>query len=487
MSEQRNDVTIEHCLGQLEELYALQPERLSKQVRIEESLRRAISERWPSGTRLPSHRRLAERLGVARHTLARAVATLITEGLIVTGHGQGSWSARPPAPRPAVETMNAGDAQASDLLSQRAQRVLQGPGASLIQTGSFVPGIPDIAQFPMRKWRQLYTSATVPQNALLLSYSTGGYGPLKRAIRDFLKRWRHIHCDTEQIIITDGTHNGLGLCAMALADTGERVAMESPCYWGARNVFTAAGLEVEMLPWHPHRGHTFSPTPRPVRLAYLMGSHHYPLSVPTRTEEKRRLCDTLQAAYVIEDDYEFAQGDHEALLFNADSERHLLVGSFSKMMFPGLRLGYLVVPRGLAGAINRLRSELYREGRMVDQAVLAQFIFDGDLDTWCRRIQRDYLGRQQVVHDHLITHPRIQRISTPSRAISLCVEFSPGVNDVLLAQALRKEHLIVRPLSPVCARGDERTGLVLGVGLLSGETLQREAMRLRRCLDRLLR
>jgi GntR family transcriptional regulator/MocR family aminotransferase len=357
----------------------------------------------------------------------------------------------------------------------------------MVQSGAFVPGIPDIAQFPMRKWRQLYASVTVPQNALLLSYSTGGYGPLKRAIHDFLARWRNLNCDIEQIIITDGTHNGIELCAVALADVGDTVVMESPCYWGARNVFTAAGLEIKMLAWHPGQGHSLPSDPGPIKLAYLTGSQHYPLSVPTSAFDKQRLCDALAPAYIIEDDYEFNREDHPNLLFDPHSERHLLVGSFSKMMFPGLRLGYLVVPRHLAGPMNRLRSELFREGRMLDQAVLAQFMFDGDLDAWCRRIQRDYLGRQQVLHDQLRSLPQVRSVSPPSSAISLCVEFEPNINDVQIAQALLKEHLIVRPLSPVCAKHDPRVGLVMGVGMLSGETLVREAKRLRRCLETLLR
>lgn len=469
----------EEVVDQLVQLYALQPERLSKQVRIEQALRQAITLQWPSGMRLPSHRQLADALGVARQTLALAIHTLLEEALLKTAHGQGTWTCRPVAPNLTL----LGNAQ----LSSRAQRVLDGPGASMIQSGAFVPGIPDIAQFPMRKWRQLYASVTVPQNALLLSYSTGGYGPLKRAIRDFLERWRNISCDIEQIIITDGTHNGIELCAVALADVDDIVAMESPCYWGARNVFTAAGLEIEMLAWQPGLGHTLRADSGPVKLAYLTGSHHYPLSVPTSAFDKQRLCDALAPTYIVEDDYEFNRDDHPNLLFDPRSERHLLVGSFSKMMFPGLRLGYLVVPRHLAGPMNRLRSELFREGRMLDQAVLAQFIFDGDLDAWCRRIQRDYLGRQQVLHDQLHSLPYVKRISPPSSAISLCIEFEPHINDVQIAQTLLKEHLIVRPLSPVCAKHDPRSGLVMGVGMLSGETLVREAQRLRRCIEILLR
>lgn len=465
-------------LQQLVKRYAQQPERLSKQVRLEQALRQAVSQAWPHQTRLPSHRQLAVTLGVARHTLSRAIASLIEEGLLTTFHGKGTWSCK--------KEVSAAPTPPSVKLSKRAQQVLRWPGASTVQSGAFVPGIPDIAQFPMRKWRQLYASVTVPQNALLLSYSTGGYGPLKRAIREFLARWRNIHCDIEQIIITDGTHNGIELCAMALADVGDTVAIESPCYWGARNIFTAAGLSIEMLPWFPDSGHALPQTTDNIALAYLTGSHHYPLSVPTNATHKQQLCTALSPTYVVEDDYEFTRDDHTNLLFDPNSERHLLVGSFSKMMFPGLRLGYLVVPHHLAGPMNRLRSELFREGRMLEQAVLAQFMFDGDLDVWCQRIQRDYLGRQQVLHHQLSSLTKVNNISAATSTISLCLEFESGINDVAIAQALLKEHLIVRPLSTVCAEFDKRVGLVIGVGMLSGESLISETRRLRLCLERLL-
>ncbi|MCP1314427.1 MULTISPECIES: PLP-dependent aminotransferase family protein [unclassified Halomonas] len=469
----------EEMLETFAALYAREPERLSKQVRIEQALRQAVTRHWAPGSRLPAHRALAARIGCARQTLALAIDTLLTEELLRTSHGQGTWVRRR-ASAPNLSPLNTP-------LSRRARQVLRAPGSSAIQSGAFMPGIPDIAQFPMRRWRQLYGSVTVAQNALLLSYSTGGYGPLKRAIRDFLARWRHLDCDVDQIIITDGTHNGIELCAMALTDVGDTVAMESPCYWGARNIFTAAGLKLALLPWDPARGHRLPAKPPPVALAYLTGTHHYPLSEPASAHHKGELCEALAPGYVLEDDYEFTEGDHEALLFDPASPRHLLVGSFSKMMFPGLRLGYLVVPRHLAEPMNRLRSELFREGRMLDQAALAQFIFDGDLDHWCRRIQRDYLGRQQVLHDQLVSLPGVKRVSPPSSTISLCVEFEPGIDDVAIAQALLKEHLIVRALSPVCAEHDHRTGLVMGVGMLSGETLNREVLRLRHCLAALLR
>lgn len=224
-----------------------------------------------------------------------------------------------------------------------------------------------------------------------------------------------------------------------------------------------------------------------MRLAYFTGSHHYPLSVSTSRTHRQALCARLKPDFVLEDDYEFTGEDGANLMFDGRSARHLLVGSFSKLMFPGLRLGYLVAPRAMVAPLNQLRSEVFREGRLLDQAALAQFIAEGELDTWYRRIQRDYLARQQVMHDRLTQVPGVIHVSPPSHSISLCVQFAPGVDDKRIVNRLLQSHLIARPLSTTCAEHDPRSGLILGIGMLSGNTLASEAERLRhvltRCLD----
>ncbi|MFC0337400.1 aminotransferase-like domain-containing protein [Kushneria avicenniae] len=460
--------SVEEALGDIDDAWQRQPARLSKQVRLEQALIELIESLWEDGQRLPAHRHICQRLGLARSTLAGVMENLQSRGLLVTQHGRGSWTQRSVTATEHATTPEAG-------LSQRARALLHTAAVSPVQSGAFVPGIPDIARFPMRRWRALYATLTVPHNALLLSYSSGGYGPLKRAIADFLRRWRGIECALEQIIITDGTHHGLELCALALADHGDRVVMDSPCYWGARNVFQAAGLAISRCRWQPGVGYRDLPkAAHAPRLLYLTGARHYPLSVYMPVEDKRALVERLAPEVIIEDDYEFFDRRHRDLLFSPDNGRCLLAGSFSKLMFPGLRLGYLVVPRTLSGAINRVRSEVFREGRMLDQAVLAQFMADGDLDRWCRRINRDYLQRQQTLHDLLVDLPGVVDVSPPAGTITLCVMLAEQIDDVRLSRYLLNQYrLVVRPLSLVCSDDDPRRGLVLGVGMVEGETLER--------------
>ncbi|WP_110669628.1 PLP-dependent aminotransferase family protein [Salinicola halophilus] len=458
-------------LAEIERRYRALPDHLTKQSRLAQALGLSIEQHWTHGQRLPGHRLICQRLNVARNTLAGAIEDLVAQGHLMTDHGRGTWVHKPvPVTTPREPDVT---------LSRRGERVLGDIGASRVQSGAFVPGVPDIVHFPIARWRHLYSRITVPRNTLLLSYASGGYGPLKRAIADFLARWRGIHCDHDQIVITEGAHHGLHLCALALTDVGDRVVMDSPFYWGARNVFETSGLTLQHAPWTAHAGYR-EPLPEThPTLLYFTGSHHYPLCLPTVSAHKRALEARLSPRWVLEDDYEFGDGTRRDLLFGDDADNRILVGSFSKMMFPGLRLGYLVVPRALSAPINRLRSGVFREGRLLDQAVLAAFIDGGDLDAWCRRMAGVYLARQRTLAALLAGTPGIEAISPPAGNVSLCLTLSATIDDERLADfLLSRHHLVARPLSRVCSPGDERRGLVLGIGMVEGETLATHGQRL---------
>lgn len=468
MTDERHQI-----LAEIEAAYRAQPNHLTKRCRLEQALQALIDHPWRDGQRLPGHRELCRTLRVARNTLAGAIDNLLGQGLLVTDHGRGTWVRKP---RRHDSHQNRTTLAP---LSTRAQKVLANAGASHIQSGAFMPGVPDIAHFPIAKWRHLYSRITVPHNVLMLSYSSGGYGPLKRAIADFLLRWRGIRCELDQILITEGAHHGIQLCALALADAGDRVVMDSPFYWGARNVFHSCGLEIGHAIWEPHRGYVGALPASAPKLLYFTGSHHYPLGEKSVSAHKQHLLEHLAPEWIIEDDYEFGGDLHQELAFSPNADNGILVGSFSKLMFPGLRLGYLVVPPGLSAAINRLRSEIFREGRLLDQAVLATFIDSGDLDIWCQRMSREYLHRQQRLHDLLNGLPGVLGVSPPAGNISLSVLLAPTLDDDRLSRYLLSRHrLVTRPLSHVCAPGDERRGLILGIGMVEGDTLERQGRRL---------
>ncbi|OLO08690.1 hypothetical protein BTW08_05040 [Salinicola sp. MH3R3-1] len=460
------------ALYHIKQGYHAQPVHLTKHCRLEQTLLTLIEQRWQDGQRLPGHRALCVTLDVARNTLAGVIEGLTQQGHLITDHGRGTWVCKR-LPRREREAVPSGP------ISRRAHKLLGDVGASPLQSGAFVPGVPDIVHFPIARWRQLYSRITVPHNTLLLSYAAGGYGPLKRAIAGYLSRWRGIDCELDQIVITEGAHHGLQLCALTLADHGDRVVMDSPFYWGARNVFHAGGLEIEHAKWEPREGYVGTlPSARP-RLLYFTGSHHYPLGMKSVSAHKHSLVRHLEPDWILEDDYEFGDGCHRELAFDTVSDNQILIGSFSKLMFPGLRLGYLVVPRGLSAAINRVRTGVFREGRLLDQAVLATFIDDGDLDSWCQRMAREYLQRQQQLQGLLAGTPGIIGISPPAGNISLSLALAANLDDERLSQhLLNRYQLVARPLSRVCGAGDHRRGLILGVGMVEGEALDRQGLRL---------
>lgn len=458
-------------LAEIEHYYRTLPSHLTKRCRLEQTLLTLIERQWRDGHRLPGHRELCSTLGVARNTLAGVIDNLLNQGHLVTDHGRGTW-VRKEAPHSAAMA-------ATGPLSRRAEQILGDFGASQFQSGAFVPGIPEIAHFPIAKWRHLYSRITVSHNTLLLSYASGGYGPLKRAIADFLLRWRGIRCELDQILITEGAHHGIQLCTLMLADVGDRAVMDSPFYWGARNLFQASGLTIEHAIWESRNGYREPLPASNPKLIYFTGSHQYPLSLPSVSAHKQMLIERLSPDWIIEDDYEFGNGDSQPLAFTPLAGNRILVGSFSKLMFPGLRLGYLVVPRALSRSFNRLRSGVFREGRLLDQAVLATFIDDGDLDAWCRRMSGEYLRRQQYLHSLLDGLPGVIDISPPIGNINLSLQLSSSLDDERLSQyLLSRHHLIARPLSRVCATGDTRRGLVLGIGMVEGEALEAQGKRL---------
>jgi GntR family transcriptional regulator/MocR family aminotransferase len=383
----------------------------SAQRRLHACLRRAIAHgSLPAGTRLLPSRVLAQELGIARNTVIYAYEQLAAEGFLQTDRRGtrvidiGSMRGLPPSATQA-------DAPRAPL-ALRAQELMPLPVASDL-SGGFAPGVPALADFPLGLWRRLqdriWRSAAVAQ----LGYANPcGEMALRQAICDHLRAARGVNCEADQVLITDGTQSSLDLCAFALADAGDTVWIENPGYVGAQCALRAAGLRLVGIPVDPDgiAASAMDWQTQPPKLIYLTPSHQYPtggvLGLARRIEliEQARAC----GAWIVEDDYD-SEFRHDgpplaAMQGLLPDAPVIYLGTFSKSLFPALRIGYLVVPRQLVAPLSALMGKTTLRGRSLDQLTLATFIRDGHFARHLRRMRRLYQQRRNALVAALEQH-----------------------------------------------------------------------------------
>jgi GntR family transcriptional regulator / MocR family aminotransferase len=379
------------------------PVALSAQ--LAEALRRLIAEDvLGPGDALPATRALAADLSLGRNTVIEAYERLTAEGYLETRRGAGSFvSARPPAYEMQGPPAGAPASSAALPLSQRAATILAEPAIELGR--AFALCTPDLTLLRLDIWQRLLTQAWRDARLPDTGYAEpGGHPGLRRAIADHVRLTRLVRCSPEQVIVVAGAQQGLDLCARLLADVGDSVWVENPAYPGARRAFAAAGLDLRPIAVDSDG---LAPSQadwcQPPQLLYTTPSHQFPLGVEMSLERRRALLAEAaqRACWVIEDDYdgEFRLGGTPVpSLQGMDSaDRVIYVGTFSKVLFPALRLGYLIVPPALAESFALAAARLQLEGRQLTQAALARFITDGHFAAHIRRMRQVYAGRREIL------------------------------------------------------------------------------------------
>ena len=319
----------------------------------------------------------------------------------------------------------------------------------------------------------------------------GGYGPLRRAVADYVRVFRSVQLDPDQVIITSGTQQSLELCAQLLANHGDTVWIEDPAYWGAVKAFMATGLSM-----HPVAvdGEGIAPRPddhrHPPRLVYVTPSHQYPSGAVMSLARRHQLLAATRThnAWVLEDDYDsefrFSGPPVSSLQGLDDDGRVLYMGTFSKVLYPGLKLGYLVVPKALVADFKQAHYDLNRPGQMPLQAALAEFIEMGHFASALRKARLAYAERRRALVAAL--QPWLQGgtgdtahppgwIAGAEQGLHLCLRLPPQVDDRALAALAARHNLIVRPLSAYCLARTDLRGLVIGYGYASLDAIQRHS------------
>ncbi len=447
-------------------------DKLPLHRRLYEVLRRAILDgKLAPGARLPSSRQLVCDLGLSRNTVVSALSQLGVEGYLVSQVGSGTFVSDKvvrsvAAPHPTGQTQNT-------RLSQRGQFLATRYGAEQLEVQPFTPGPADFSAFPVAQWQRLQSKHWRMNYPDMLDYSySGGYAPLRRAVADYLRIFRGVPADADQVLITSGTQQSMQLCAHVLADQGDTVWLEDPAYWGAVKAFHATGLQL-----HPVRVDEQGIAPadaddaHPPRLIYVTPSHQYPtgpvMSLARRQQVLQRARE--HQAWIVEDDYdsEFRfDGPPLASLSGLDQDaRVLYMGSFSKVLYPGLKLGYLVVPRALAQPFVQAHYDLNRPGQMHIQAALAEFIEMGHFASALRRARASYAIRRRELLQALqpCLGPEAW-IGGAEQGLHLCLHFPVSVDDAVVTRRIGALGMTARPLSAYCLRRTDLRGLVIGYG-----------------------
>ena len=452
---------------------------------------RMLDGRLPGGTRLPASRQLAELLGVSRNTVNRALDQLHAEGYLQGRVGDGTYvaaiaaRATPPAVAPEGRVSGA----ALQLLdAHHLPPPLPGPPRA------FRVGVPAFDLFPFDTWARLSARFWRRPSATRLGYGDpAGDWQLRELIAVYLRSSRGLQCDPAQIVITCGAQQAISLCTQLLLQPGDRVAMEDPGYRAAAHAFSVAGARLAGIGIDAE-GLDVAALERAgrCRLAYVTPSHQYPTGVTLSLPRRLALLDWAERndAWIIEDDYDGEyrySGTPLAPLAALDrGQRVLYVGTFSKIVFPALRLGYLVLPPRLAQAFARRRAVDMRHSEIGTQAVMAEFIAAGHFQRHIRRMRNAARARRDAL---LAGWPESVPGCAPLPEVHAGLHMSVRCDSLAREQALiaaaarvgvEINALSVQWLPEGNTAPDQRGGLVMGFAAVPEQAIFEALQALRR-------
>jgi GntR family transcriptional regulator/MocR family aminotransferase len=456
-----------------------------------------------TSSRLPSSRTLAADLGVSRLTVNLAFSELRAEGYLVSKTGSGTFVADP---LPDV-FLNAKSAEAAAQLKQQAHvsdRVNRIPdsrvgeqfdlGATNASPGVLLTsGIPAVDEFPIATWERLRAQLLAKKGANLLRYgSNRGDADLREAVAAYLCDFRGAHCQPDQILIVAGMQQAMFISAMAVLDPGDGAWIEDPGFHQARRVFALAGATIVPRPVDAEglviAGATSGPPPR---LIYVTPSHQFPLGVTMSLKRRKALLEFAhrRGAYILEDDYnaEFRfTGPPLPCLQGLDRNgRVIYAGTMSKILYPSLRLGYLLVPASLADAVAKLRTAIDQHSPTIDQATLARFIAEGFYLSHVRRMRKIYAERRAIFieqFNRLLGNRFTLQIA--DAGLHAVAWFRSEKDLAFLEHVKPKLGVKISPLSAFCIDVKPPPALVLGFAAWSPAQIREGLTRLARVLEK---
>ncbi|MBX4997422.1 MocR-like pyridoxine biosynthesis transcription factor PdxR [Rhizobium lentis] len=463
--------------------------------RLAEALRTAIARgELRPGERLPSTRTLAASLRIARGTVVEAFDQLTAEGYLEARVGAGTrvaaalTEAAPPLhATPAVPPAE----DAIDLPAPAARLISMARTLSPHPPVPFAIAVPASGIAPDDNWRRLGNRVRASKQAAPSGYHDPmGVMELRIAIADHVRRARAVQCEPEQVIITSGTQQGLYMAGRVLLSRDDPVWAEDPAYPGLTAVLDDLGVRTHRLPvdaqgMNVEHGLELCPA---ARAAFVTPSHQYPIGMPLSMARRNALIAWADKnrAWIVEDDYdsELRYAGHPfPSMQGLRPSRVIYLGTFSKVLFPSLRLGYVIAPLPLAEAFAGARAILDRHSPISEQHVLAAYIREGYFEAHIRRIRGLYAERRAILLAALERAlPQGCHVQPSDQGMHILLWLPQEADDVRLAANALSAGLAVRAISPMYAAQPARPGLMLGFGGFPPEQLQAAVSELARLL-----
>jgi GntR family transcriptional regulator / MocR family aminotransferase len=463
-------------------------------------LRSAIIDgRLKAGARLPSTRNLAVQYGVARSTVVAAFQQLQAEGFVSSEVSAGTFVVPPPGWESASPAKQRSSQQGNSkaAIARRAQSLLKTKfyfPASHSVGKAFRANEPAIDLFPIELWARV--AARVHRKAPRSLYGNGdagGYAPLRRAIAEYVGHSRGVRCSAEQVIVTSGAQQALDLIGRVILDPGDEMWMEDPGYPGAAQAFQNAGANVIPIPVDGDgidvaSGIKSSPT---ARMVYVTPANQFPLGIVMSAERRVELLSWAAGAgaWIIEDEYDAEyrySGKPLASLHSVDRSGSVIyVGTFTKMLFNAVRIGFVVVPERLSEAFRVARSFLDRHAPTLDQAVLTEFINEGHFGHHVRKMRQLYADRSQLLAEE--AKRRLSGLLDVQHAqAGMCTVawIKIPVTEMVLTQRAEQLGLEVAPMSLFVNRYEQKPALFLGFAGCNASEIKRGVSVLEAVLSR---
>ena len=441
------------------------------------------------GRPLPASRALAKSLGVSRDTVESAYSQLHAEGFIERRVGSGSFVSEraqrlPGRGKPRQTSV---DRKATLRLSQRGSAMFQSGGVrDFLTPRPFAPGVPETRSFPLQTWERLERQVLKEYGTLALLHSPPqGMEPLRRAIADYVNLERGARATPERVLVLSSSQQALTLCATVLLDAGDRIFIEDPVYHGARKAFDAAGLACVPVPLDADglrvdRLLEASKAPGdPTRAVFLTPSHQFPTGATLALDRRLAIIEWAREhqGWIIEDDYDSEfhyDGMPTACVQGLDKyARTIYIGTFSKTLYPSLRMGYIALPQELVKAFTHARSIMDGHTPQILQLTLARFMEDGHYNSHVRNMRKLYASRREVILESIGKHlAGIVTAPRPAGGLQVPCLLEPGWSEQDTIRRAAAVNVVLPGLSRLYAGEHKQPGWLLGYASLTAYEIE---------------